>query len=56
VYRGTHTRSPEVEVLRTTELRIESAGINAYADGEYLGPLPATVTVAPRAVSLLVAQ
>jgi diacylglycerol kinase (ATP) len=56
VYRGTHVRSPEVEVLRTTELHIESAGINAYADGEYLGPLPATVSLLPRAVSLLVAQ
>lgn len=56
VYRGTHTRSAEVEVLRTTELRIESPGINAYADGEHLGALPVTVTVVPRAVSLLVAQ
>jgi diacylglycerol kinase (ATP) len=55
VYRGTHTRNPEVEVLQTTELHIESAGINAYADGEYLGPLPARVSVLPGAVTMLVA-
>jgi diacylglycerol kinase (ATP) len=55
VYRGTHTRNPEVEVLRTTELHIESAGINAYADGECLGPLPARVSVLPGTVTMLVA-
>jgi diacylglycerol kinase (ATP) len=56
VYRGTHARNPEVEVLRTSSLRLESAGINAYADGEYLGPLPADVSVLPAAVQVLVAQ
>jgi diacylglycerol kinase (ATP) len=54
VYRGTHVERAEVQVVRTTGLRIESAAINAYADGEYLGPLPVEVTVVPAAVHVLV--
>jgi diacylglycerol kinase (ATP) len=54
VYRGTHVAQAEVEVLRTTALRIESPAINAYADGEYLGPLPVDVSVVPAALTLLV--
>jgi diacylglycerol kinase (ATP) len=54
VYRGAHVDRPEVQVVRTTGLRIESPGINAYADGEYLGPLPADVSVVPQALSVLV--
>jgi diacylglycerol kinase (ATP) len=54
VYRGTHVRQRQVEVVRTTGLRIESPGINAYADGDYLGPLPVDVTVLPAAARLLV--
>jgi len=54
VYRGTHVRHPSVEVVRTSALRIESPGISAYADGEYLGPLPADIRLRPRAVLLRV--
>jgi diacylglycerol kinase (ATP) len=54
VYRGTHVELPQVEVVRTTGLRIESPAINAYADGEYLGPLPVDVSVVPEAASILV--
>ncbi|WP_375492421.1 diacylglycerol kinase [uncultured Jatrophihabitans sp.] len=54
VYRGTHVHRPQARTLRTTALRIEAPGINAYADGEYLGPLPVDVTLEPQAVSLLV--
>jgi diacylglycerol kinase (ATP) len=54
VYRGTHVQRAEVEVVRTTGLRIESPGINAYADGEYLGPLPVDVSIRPAALTLLV--
>jgi diacylglycerol kinase (ATP) len=50
VYRGTHVRHHKIEVVRTRALRIESEGISAYADGEYLGPLPVEVRVRPRAV------
>jgi diacylglycerol kinase (ATP) len=55
VYRGTHVRHAKIEVVRTSSLRIESAGISAYADGEYLGPLPVEVRVRPRAVCVRVA-
>jgi diacylglycerol kinase (ATP) len=54
VYRGTHVARPEVQVARTTGLRIESPGINAYADGEYLGPLPVDVSVLPKALEIIV--
>jgi diacylglycerol kinase (ATP) len=54
VYRGTHVSRPEIEVVRTTSVRIESPGINAYADGEYLGPLPVDVSIVPQALTLLV--
>jgi lipid kinase, YegS/Rv2252/BmrU family len=53
VYRGTHVRHAEVEVRRTTGVRLESPGINAYADGEYLGPLPAEVSVLPAALQII---
>lgn len=54
IYKGTHIERPEVSTYRTTELTIEAPGINAYADGEYLGPLPATVRVLPHAASVIV--
>jgi diacylglycerol kinase (ATP) len=54
VYRGKHVERPEVEVVRTTGLRIESPAINAYADGEYLGPLPVDVGVVPDALNVIV--
>jgi diacylglycerol kinase (ATP) len=54
VYKGTHVSRTQVQVLRTPSLRLESSGINAYADGEYLGPLPVDVTLRPHALTLLV--
>ena len=54
VYKGKHVERPEVQVVRTSSLRLESPGINAYADGEYLGPLPADVSIVPRALNILV--
>jgi diacylglycerol kinase (ATP) len=54
VYRGTHVERPQVQVLRTTSIRLESPAINAYADGEYLGPLPADITLVPKALTILV--
>jgi diacylglycerol kinase (ATP) len=53
VYRGTHVRHRKVDVVRTPSLRIEAPGINAYADGEFLGPLPAEVRVRPAAAQVL---
>jgi diacylglycerol kinase (ATP) len=54
VYQGKHVQRSEVQVLRTPSLRLESPGINAYADGEYLGALPAEVSIVPNALNLLV--
>lgn len=54
VYRGRHVDSADVQVLRTAGVRLESPGINAYADGEYLGPLPVDVTIVPKSLRVLV--
>ncbi|MFE3500948.1 diacylglycerol kinase [Kitasatospora sp. NPDC059160] len=54
LFKGTHTSHPEVTTLRTASLRIESPGITAYADGEFITALPADVTVRPEALHLLV--
>ncbi|MFD4659035.1 diacylglycerol kinase [Kitasatospora sp. NPDC058444] len=54
VFKGTHTSYPEVTTLRTESLRIESPGITAYADGEFINRLPVDVTVAKDALRILV--
>lgn len=54
VYKGTHITRDQVQVVRTSSLRLESPGINAYADGEYLGPLPVEVSLRRSALTLLV--
>ncbi|MGW6915484.1 diacylglycerol kinase [Kitasatospora sp. NPDC054939] len=53
VFKGTHVERPEVATHRVTSLRIESSGMNAYADGEFIAALPIEVTVAPAALRLL---
>jgi diacylglycerol kinase (ATP) len=50
---GGHRDHPAVRMLRGREVRLESPGVNAYADGEYVGPLPLTCTVSPGAVQVL---
>ncbi|MFF2044982.1 diacylglycerol kinase [Kitasatospora sp. NPDC058170] len=54
VFKGTHIHHPEVTTHRTASLRIESPGITAYADGEFIAPLPVDVTVARAALHLIV--
>ncbi|MFI6843708.1 diacylglycerol kinase [Kitasatospora sp. NBC_00085] len=53
LFKGTHVDRPEVTTHRTASLRIESPGITAYADGEFMAALPIDVTVAPGALHLL---
>ncbi|WP_327682324.1 diacylglycerol kinase [Kitasatospora sp. NBC_00458] len=53
LFKGTHVRRPEVTTHRTTAVRIDSPGITAYADGEFMAPLPVEVTVTPGALNLL---
>ncbi|MFD5433454.1 diacylglycerol kinase [Kitasatospora sp. NPDC127067] len=54
LFKGTHITYPEVTTLRTESLRIESPGITAYADGEFIAPLPVDVAVAKDALRVLV--
>ncbi|MDP9115903.1 MAG: diacylglycerol kinase [Actinomycetota bacterium] len=53
VFKGTHVELPSVQTFRTASLRIESPRINAYADGDYIGPLTVGVSLLPLAASLL---
>jgi diacylglycerol kinase (ATP) len=55
VYAGTHVDLPGVTVLRGREVRVMAEGeVVAYGDGERLGALPRTATVAPGALRVLV--
>jgi diacylglycerol kinase (ATP) len=50
VYKGKHIEHPQVEVIRAKEISIEADAI-CYADGERIGPMPAHITVAEKALS-----
>jgi len=55
VYRGSHPRFDEVEMLRTRSLRLESErALPLYADGEYLGETPIELEVRPSALRVCV--
>ncbi|MBD0674345.1 diacylglycerol kinase [Streptomyces sp. CBMA156] len=54
LFKGTHVGYPEVTTLRTESLRIESPGITAYADGEFISSLPVEVAVEKDALRVLV--
>ena len=54
IYRGTHVQQPEVQTFRTPSLHIEADGINAYADGDHVGPLPVDVSVLALSLTLIV--
>lgn len=56
VFKGTHVDLDVVETYRASSVEISSPGINAYADGEYVGPLPVTVTAVPEAITVLVPE
>lgn len=53
VYRGTHLGHPVVTSYRARSVRLEAAGITAYADGEPLGALPLTVECVPGAARVI---
>ncbi|KYH45452.1 diacylglycerol kinase family protein [Branchiibius sp. NY16-3462-2] len=53
VYQGTHIKAPEVTVLRGRTVRIESSGVSAYGDGEFIAELPVTVEVFPGALRVV---
>jgi YegS/Rv2252/BmrU family lipid kinase len=55
VFNGAHVRQPHVEVLKAKSARISaSRPFVVYADGDPIADLPATVTLKPGAVRVLV--
>jgi diacylglycerol kinase (ATP) len=58
VFKGTHTSHPKVTTFRATTVQLETldAGVpmDVYADGERVGPLPATMEVVSRALTVRV--
>ncbi len=55
IYSGSHLAVPEVKYLRTKQVFVASAKpIAIYADGEYLCRTPAEISVASRALRLIV--
>lgn len=53
VFKGTHVDLDEVRTARASTITVDSPGINAYADGEYVCPLPVIVTAVPGALKIL---
>jgi diacylglycerol kinase (ATP) len=54
VFKGTHVHLDEVTTRRARTVTIDVPGINAYADGEFVCPLPVTVSAVPNALRVLV--
>jgi len=59
VFSGEHVEHPQVQTWRGTEIRVEPDGADdtdtdLWASGEYLGPLPATLTPAAGVLSVVV--
>ena len=50
VYEGKHIEHPQVEIIHAKEIYIEADAI-CYADGERVGPMPASISVAEKALS-----
>ena len=53
VFKGTHVLLDEVSTRRAKSIRVECPEINAYADGDYVAPLPVTVSAVPGALQIL---
>ena len=53
VFKGTHVKLDQVRTARAKVITVECAGINAYADGEFVCPLPVEVTAVPGALRIL---
>ncbi len=56
VFKGTHVDLEQVTTDRARTITVESPGINAYADGDYVCPLPAEISAVPGALKVLRAQ
>lgn len=53
VFKGTHVDLDEVRTARAKVITVDCPGINAYADGEFVCPLPVEVSAVPAAVRIL---
>jgi diacylglycerol kinase (ATP) len=53
VFKGSHVDLDEVSTKRARTITVDSPGINAYADGEYVCPLPVEVSAVPGALKIL---
>lgn len=53
VFTGAHVRHPVTHVVSAPSLVLTAPGQTAWADGEYLGPTPVQLTVAPLAVEII---
>lgn len=53
VYKGTHVNHPAVSVHTARTVELEAPGVVAYADGEYVQPLPCTATCVAGALQVL---
>lgn len=52
IFSGSHLEHPKTAVHRGTTVRLESkTAMDLWGDGEYLGPLPVTINVVPRAMN-----
>ena len=55
VFKGRHVEHPKVRTFRAREIQIEAERIlQVFADGEHVGTIPATFTVVPGALSVVV--
>jgi diacylglycerol kinase (ATP) len=55
VFRGTHVRHPAVRMARSKAVRVEAdRRVMVYADGERVGPAPASFEVVPAALPVVV--
>ena len=56
VYEGKHTDDPNVEIFRTSNIKIDSEyKFSVFADGEYICKLPATFKIVPKMLNFIVA-
>lgn len=53
VFKGTHVHLDEVRTARAKVITVDCPGINAYADGEFVGPLPVEVSAVAGALKIL---
>jgi diacylglycerol kinase (ATP) len=56
VYKGTHVEHPAVSVHTARTVGLDAPGVVAYADGEYVTPLPCEATCVAGALQVVVPQ